>query len=315
MQFKKPIFWDINKTNLISDILLPFTIPLKINNYFLSKKINKKNNKIKTICVGNIYLGGTGKTPTTISLYSLLKKLNKSISTAKKFYSIQKDEHNLLKKTNLILGKTREEIVNKAVNLKKKILIFDDGLQDKYVDYDLKFVCFDTNKWIGNGRLIPSGPLREKLDSLKKYDGVFLKGEEKKSRQLFRLIKKINPKIEIFISHYEVLNLNKFNKKNNFLIFSGIGNANDFKNTLIKNKFKIIKEIIYPDHYQYKNSDIKEIEYLAKKMNAKIITSEKDYVKVKLFNKKNIKFLKINLKIKNKNKLLNFIKSKLYETN
>jgi tetraacyldisaccharide 4'-kinase len=77
----------------------------------------------------------------------------------------------------------------------------------------------------------------------------------------------------------------------------------------------VIKEIIYPDHYQYRYKDIKEIKDLAKKMNAKIITSEKDYVKVKKFDKKNIKFLKVNLKIKNKNKLFNFIKSKFYESN
>jgi len=98
MQFKKPLFWDYNKPNFISNIFLPLTIPIKISNFLLDKKINKKNSKIKTVCVGNIYLGGTGKTPTTISLYGILKKLNKNISTAKKFYKIQKDEHNLLKK-------------------------------------------------------------------------------------------------------------------------------------------------------------------------------------------------------------------------
>ena len=315
MQFKKPLFWDYNKPNFISNIFLPLTIPIKISNFLLDKKINKKNSKIKTVCVGNIYLGGTGKTPTTISLYGILKKLNKNISTAKKFYKIQKDEHNLLKKTDLILGKTRQKIIDKAINLKRKILIFDDGLQDKNIDYDLKFVCFDSNKWIGNGRLIPSGPLREKLESLKKYDGVFLKGKEKESHHLIKLIKKNNPKIEIFVTNYEVLNSKIFNKKDKFLVFSGIGNADDFKKTLIENKFKVVKEIIYPEHYQYKKKDIEKIKGLAKKMNAKIITSEKDYVKVKMFDNKNIKFLKINLKIKNKDKLFNFIKSKFYETN
>ena len=315
MQFKKPLFWDYKKPNLISNILLPLTIPIEINNFLLNKKINKRSDKVKTLCIGNIYLGGTGKTPTTISLYNILKKLNKNISTAKKFYKKQKDEHNLLKKTNLILGKTREEIINKAINLKKKILIFDDGLQDKHVDYDLKFVCFDSSKWIGNGRLIPSGPLREKLKSLKKYDGVFLKGKEKKSKQLIKLIKKTNPKIEIFKTKFEVVNSKKFDKKDNFLVFSGIGSADGFKKILIENRFKIIKEIIYPDHYQYKNKDIEKIKNLAKKMDAKILTSEKDYVKISKFNNNNIKFLKINLKFENKNKLLNFIKSKFYETN
>ena len=315
MQFKKPLFWDYKKPNLISNILLPLTIPIKINNFLINQRIKKKNSKIKTVCIGNIYLGGTGKTPTTISLYSILKKLNNNISTGKKYYSKQKDEHNLLKKTNLILGKTRKEIINKAINLKKKILIFDDGLQDKSIDYDLKFVCFDSVKWIGNGRLIPSGPLREKLNSLKKYDGVFLKGEEKESNQLIKLIKKNNSNIEIFTTKYEVLTSKILSKKDKFLVFSGIGNADDFKKILIENKFKIIKEIIFPDHYQYKKKDIEKIKDLAKKMNAKIITSEKDYVKIKVFDNKNIKFLKVDLKIKNKNKLFNFIKSKLYEAN
>ena len=315
MQFKKPLFWDYKKPNFISDILLLLTIPLKFNNFLLTKKIHKKNIKIKTICVGNIYVGGTGKTPTTISLYKILKKLNRNISTGKKFYSMQKDEHILLKNTSLILGRTRKEIINKAVNLKKKILIFDDGLQDRNVDYDIKFVCFDTDKWIGNGRLIPSGPLREKLDSLKRYDGVFLKGGEKKNKPLINLIKKNNPKIKIFITKYEVINSKQFNKKNKFLIFSGLGNSDDFKKTLIENKFNVIKEIVYPDHHQYKFKDIKEIKDLAKRINAKIITSEKDYVKIKKFDNKYIKYLKINLKIKNKNKVYNFIKSKFYESN
>ena len=156
--------------------------------------------------------------------------------------------------------------------------------------------------------------MREKLKSLKKYDGVFLKGEDKKSKSLIKLIKKTNPKIKVFISKYEVLNSKKFNKNNNYLIFSGIGNPDDFKKTLIRSKFNVIKEIIYPDHYQYKYKDIKEIKDLAKKMNAKIITSEKDYIKVKKFDNRNIKFLKINLKIQNKNELYNFIKSKFHET-
>ena len=315
MQFKKPLFWDYKKPNLLSHILLPLTIPVEINNFLLNKKIKVKKNKIKTLCVGNIYLGGTGKTPTTISLYSMLKKMNKNISIGKKFYSIQNDEHDLLKKNNLILGRTRNEIINKAINLKKKILIFDDGLQDKYINYDLKFVCFDSIKWIGNGRLIPSGPLREKLESLRKYDGIFLKGKEKESVHIVKLIKKINPEIEIFNTKYEVLNSNKFDKNKNYLVFSGIGNSNDFRRILIANKFKIIKEIVYPDHYKYTNKDINNINDVAKKMNAKIITTEKDFVKVKMIDNKNINFLKINLKIKNENKLYKFIKLKFNETN
>ena len=103
MIFKKPLFWDYKKPNFLSNILLPLTIPVIINNILRKNKIKMKNNKIKTICVGNIYLGGTGKTPTTITINNILKKISKNISTAKKFYSEQKDEQIILQKKKQIL--------------------------------------------------------------------------------------------------------------------------------------------------------------------------------------------------------------------
>ena len=69
----------------------------------------------------------------------------------------------------------RKKIIRSAVEKNYKFLIFDDGLQDKNVYYDIELVCFDADSWIGNGNLLPSGPLREKISSLKKYDAVFLK--------------------------------------------------------------------------------------------------------------------------------------------
>ena len=85
MKFKKPKFWDLKKPNLISLFLLPLTLPIIINNYFLNFKSKTKNKSIKTICVGNIYLGGTGKTPTTIKLYNILNDLKLNVITGKKF--------------------------------------------------------------------------------------------------------------------------------------------------------------------------------------------------------------------------------------
>ena len=69
--------------------------------------------------------------------------------TAKKFYPSHTDETILLKKkTNFLSGKNRLEIINNAIKKKNKIIIFDDGLQDNYIDYDLKFVCFNTKNFI-----------------------------------------------------------------------------------------------------------------------------------------------------------------------
>lgn len=314
MKFKKPIFWDLKKPNVLSNILNPLTFLIKINNFILSLKKKKFSQKLKTICIGNIYLGGTGKTPTTIKLYNYFKKLNIKVSTAKKFYSTQNDELKILEeKTNLISGKNREEIINIANQKNRELLIFDDGLQDKYVTYNLEFVCFDTNNWIGNGRLIPAGPLREDLKSLKKYDGVFLKDENENINSIMSLIKSYNPNIKIFKTNYKIINLDQFNLSDNFLIFSGIGNPESFKRILEKKNFRIIEEIIFPDHYQYTEKDIKEIKFLADKMNAKIITTEKDFVKIKNFENKDIKFLEIELEIFDEKELLEFIKTNLYE--
>lgn len=314
MKFKKPNFWDLKKPSLISNILLPFTIIFKLNNFLLNLKSKKKPQKIKTICIGNIYIGGTGKTPTTIKLFQILKKLTDNLSTAKKFYKSQNDEQIILKrKTNLITGSNRNEIISKAVKAKKELLIFDDGLQDKNINYDLQFVCFDSNKWIGNGRLIPAGPLREKLSSLKKYDGVFLKNIDDKSSYIINSIEAINSKIKIFITNYKINNLSQFDKNDNFLIFSGIGNPENFKELLTNNNFNVIKEIIFPDHFQYKKQDIENILKIADNLKAKIITTEKDYVKIKDFNYSDIKFLELDLKIENEENLLNFIKKKIYE--
>ena len=92
---KKPKFWDFKKPNFWAYLFLPLTILIEINNILLKLKSKKKFKEIKTICLGNIYIGGTGKTPTTIKLYQLFKdKFN--TTTAKKSYSRQLDEQIIL---------------------------------------------------------------------------------------------------------------------------------------------------------------------------------------------------------------------------
>ena len=314
MQFIKPKFWDLKKPNLLSYLLLPFTIPVRINNIFLDLKSKKKDQRIKTICVGNIYVGGTGKTPTTIKLYQLLNQQGYEAVTANKNYKKHLDEKIILeKKTETISSRDRQEIIDKAISMKKKILIFDDGLQDKKISYDIEFVCFDQKNWLGNGLLLPSGPLREKIKSLKKYSCVFLKKNGEDISNKIQLIKNINPNIKIFYTHFEPLNIDQFDKSEKYLIFSGIGNPNDFKSLLIKNKLNIIDEIIYPDHYMYNESDIIRIKKHANNLGAKIITTEKDYVKISHLDKEDINLLEVDLIIENEKELTDFIKEKFHE--
>ena len=318
MKLKKPKFWDLKKPNFFAYLLFPFTLLIQLNNQLLKIAYKKKFKEIKTICIGNIYLGGTGKTPTVLKLYELLKNSNLKIVTAKKFYINQKDEQLILEKqTEFISLKTRQEIIERAIEQKFDLIIFDDGLQEKTVNYDLKFVCFDIQNWIGNGCLIPSGPLREKVESLKKYDGVFLKSINKdpKSNKISSILKQINPNIKIFNSIVYIKNFEKFDISKKYLIFSGLGNLNSFKDILIENNFNIIEEINFPDHHNYKTNDIQKILDKAKKIDANIITTEKDFVKIPDQLKSEINCIEIDLNILEADELIKFIKSKIYETN
>ncbi len=312
MKFIKPKFWDLKKPNFISKLLLIFTVPIIINNFLINFKTKKRNNKIKTICIGNIYLGGTGKTPTTIKLYDIFKKRGFKVAVGKKFYKSQLDEISILKnKTSLITDISRAKIIDKTLIEEKNLLIFDDGLQDKDISYDVKLVCFDTDLFIGNGQLIPAGPLREKLDSLKKYDAVLLKGNSNNFENNHQFLKNYSQDIKIFNTFYKPVNLESFSKKKDYLLFSGIGNPNDFKKILLENNFNVVDEIIFPDHFKYKKNDLQKIKIAADKLKAEIITTEKDFIKISEYDRKNINFLKIDLEISNEENLINFIKSKI----
>ena len=318
MKFKKPYFWDYKKPNLIAYLLTPLNFIFKINNIILNVIPKKKYQNIKTICVGNIYIGGTGKTPTVIKLYEIFKNNKLKVSTAKKYYLDQEDENTILKnRSEFITLNNRQKIVKKAIKENYELLIFDDGLQDRQIDYDFKLVCFDSKNWIGNGFLIPSGPMRETIYSLKKYDAVILKNIYKKSNQneIYESIKKINPKIKIFNSYLKIKDKNEFDLNDKFLIFSGIGNNNSFKDLLIENRFNVIEEIVFPDHFNYKTHDISNLLKIAKNKNLKILTTEKDYVKIPKNLRENINFIKIDLEILEQKQLTELIKTKINEIN
>ena len=308
MKLKKPSFWDLTKPNFLSYLLIPFSLPIILRNflfYFLKKK---KISKIKTICVGNIYLGGTGKTPLTIKISQILKREGIKVATIKKNYLNQKDEQLLLKqKTSLIIADSRKDAINQGINEKYDILVFDDGLQETKIDFDIKLVCFKSKIWIGNGQLIPAGPMREKISSLKRFDAIFLNGKLDNFDKIEKQIKKINLDIKIFKTFYKILNIEIYNLESKYLIFSGIGDPFSFKDILVENKFNVVREMIFPDHYNYNHDDLEKIQNIAKNENLKIITTEKDFMKIPEEFKKEINFLTIDLVIQDEKKLIDLL--------
>ena len=307
MNLKKPKFWDKQEPNFFSYILIPITIFFKII-VSLKPKSKIKIKDIKTICVGNIYLGGTGKTSLAIKIKEILTKKNIKTCFVKKFYTNQFDEQNLLESYGkLFVANKRIDALNQAVKENYAVAILDDGLQDYSINYDISLVCFNTINWIGNGMTIPSGPLRESLNVLKNYNNIFLNGVNEDTIEIEKKALKINPNINIHKSKYIPKNLNEFNINNNYLVFSGIGNHKTFISMLKEHRFKIIKDLEFSDHYNFTDRDLGKIINLAETLNCKVVTTEKDYYRLDERYHESIKFIKAELKLDDEEKLVKIL--------
>ncbi len=310
MNLKKPKFWDYKEPNIYAYLLLPLTYLVKILNY-LNYKFIKRNSKrtgIKTICIGNIYVGGTGKTSLSIKINEILNKQEIKSCFIKKFYKTQLDEQKLLNsRGKLFLSAERRDAIYEAEKQNYKVAICDDGLQDRSINYDLKFVCFNSINWIGNGMTLPSGPLRENINNLKNYEHVFINGNLENLEEIKKQIFKINPQINIYFGIYEPINITEFKKDDKYIVFSGIGNHKTFVSMIQNYKLTILKDIEFPDHYKYNKKDINKILDYANQLNCKIITTEKDFLRLENVENEKIKYLKSELKILNEEKLLSLL--------
>ncbi len=305
MKMLKPDFWD-KKNNLISLLLLPisFFIQLLI---IIKKKLTLEHSfKIPIICIGNIYLGGTGKTPLSILIAKELKKHNKKPVIIKKYYSEHADEHNLINNSLdcLLLDKQRSKAIIGAEKKQYNIAILDDGFQDYSIKKNVNILCFNSNQFIGNGMTLPSGPLRENLSAFKRTQVVLINGDKDVSFE--DKILSISNKIKIFYSKYLPENIEEFKKKNLFA-FAGIGNPSNFFKLLSDNNLNVHTKLSFPDHYKFSKPEIQKMIDEALKNNLEIITTEKDYFRIKHYGFKHIKFLKIKLDILEKDKFINQI--------
>ena len=307
MNLIQPNFWD-KKNSILSLILFPLSIFVIIFIYFKKKLTKVVNYKIPVICVGNLYLGGTGKTPLTISIGSELLKKGKKPVIIRKFYKNHDDEHQILKKyfQNNILIKSRNDGITEAIKKGFDTVILDDGLQDYKINKNLSIICFNHIQLIGNGRVIPAGPLRENFSAVKDADMILING--KKNDSFEKKIFAYNKEINIFYSKYNFINFQDFKNKKLFA-FAGIGNPQSFFELISKNGLNLEKKQIFPDHYRFQQSEIDKIINEAKNKDYTIITTEKDYYRLSNDNKKNIEYAKIELEIENKEKFINKILS------
>jgi len=306
MNFFKPRFWDKKQISVYSIFLLPISLLIQFFVKIKSLSTNGKKFSIPVICVGNIYLGGTGKTPICIALNSILKNLNKKTVYIRKKHTAYEDEKKLLEQSGPVYERNkRAEALNDALEKKFEVAVLDDGFQDFSIKKSFSIICFNEKQWIGNGFTIPSGPLREKISSLKRADCVLINGQH--NRDIEKKILKNNNSIKIFYFNYQSTNIENF-KNRKVICFSGIGNPKNFFSLLKENKINILEEISFPDHYNYSRTDLDNLIKKTKQRDCILLTTEKDYFRIDKDYRASIDCLKIKVKIEKENEFIEEIK-------
>jgi tetraacyldisaccharide 4'-kinase len=301
MKILKPKFWT-KKNSLIGFFLIPFSFFFQILIHFRNITVKRKKVSIPVICVGNIYVGGTGKTPLSIEIVKTLERLNKKTALIKKSYKEHLDEFKLVESKGVTLFKdsTRYNAIVSAIKNGFECVVLDDGYQDLSINKNLNIVCFSERQLVGNGMTLPSGPLREPISSLKRCQIVVINGG--KNFEFEKTIKNISNNISIYYSRYIPINIEKFKNKN-LLAFAGIGNPDNFFNLLKKNNINLIKKISFPDHHKYSLKELNNLINFSLQNGLELVTTEKDLFRIKHFQLSQIKSLNVKLEISNKEAL------------
>ncbi|MDC0475679.1 tetraacyldisaccharide 4'-kinase [Methylophilaceae bacterium] len=291
-------------------------IPISIFFYFSSilKKYLYKSGFLKKIkirvpvlIIGNITLGGTGKTPLALDLIAnFLKEGFKpalisrgyggsanSVREVFEFSNVRAvgDEALLIKaksKIPVFIGKDRVDVAK--ILLKKypetSIIISDDGLQHHRLARDYEIIVVDSQRQFGNGLIFPAGPLREGISTLKQVDAVVYKGVSNNSN--FYQMKYITKHFKNLLTNKKAIFKDIKDKK--IVAITAIGNPESFFSTLEDYDLKF-KKVIFNDHYLFnKNDFIKYADY-------NIVMTEKDAIKCKKFATKNFWVLPLETKV------------------
>jgi len=168
-------------------------------------------------------------------------------------------------------------------------IVMDDGFQNPTIKKDISVLVFNEAIGFGNGFLLPSGPLREPKSHVKNADAILvIKNEQKQKKMVFP------ENIPVFYA--ESKDVPPYPKGTKIVAFAGIGYPKKFFASLTD----VVAHRSFPDHYQYTEKDIEQLFDLAKKKNAKLVTTEKDWMRLSPDVRKKIKFSKLNLNIDKK---------------
>ena len=314
-----PKFWQ-NK-NLIAYLLLPCSWLYLFAGYIRKIIARPIIFPSKVVCVGNITIGGTGKTQIVIFLAKLLQAINVKFVIITKGYgsniqqALMVEEHHtaldvgdesllLAKYGTVIATKNIKHILPLIERIKPQVIIVDDFLQNPNFYKDCTILTVDANRLFGNEFLIPAGPLRQyPKQAVKDADIVISVGYDFAVSNQSSLVggkffdAQILPSIEI-------------DKSKKYFAFCGIGNPERFFATLKNYGLHLSSYKIFPDHHQYCKEDLEFLKKQSEKYHSCLITTRKDYVKIS-DNNLQIICCDVHLSINNQNLLTDLIYEKI----
>lgn len=275
-----------------------YGIAIMIRRLLYSLKVFRSEKApVKVVSVGNITLGGTGKTPFTIMLSKLVREeLNRDPAVLIRGYGW--DEQAMLKKnlpdTPILVGEDRLKSADRAMKLYgTSIAILDDGFQHWELQRDLDIVLIDSTNPFGNGQLFPRGILREPKSALRRADMVVFTKADKGAKSIDGLRREIASikKGVIFLeavhkpTHFYEARARKdiglaCVRGKKVLLVSSIADPDNFKETVRSLGAEVAGHIIFPDHHNYREKDRNRIVTSAGELKADlIVTTDKDAVK------------------------------------
>jgi tetraacyldisaccharide 4'-kinase len=326
MHFKTPSFW-YKENHLLSIILLPLAGLYKaiaaINAACQKKRAYKP--QIPTICLGNIIAGGSGKTPAAIAIHKLVKaqwphlspvfltrgyggteKNAVIVSSEKHSAAMVGDEALLLAKHGAVV-KSADRIAGTqmAQDHKADLIIMDDGLQNHTLSGTIKIMIIQGTKGFGNGRLIPAGPLRENITTAtERMDAFILVGQDKND-----IVKTLPQNKPVFYADVITAPQWPANANTRYIGFCGLAHPDLFKKTIEDAGLTLKDFVSFADHHSYTKSNLDTLAQTAQAQNARLITTEKDAVKLpqSFIEAHKVEIVPIEMDFKDPQKLIDFI--------
>jgi len=297
---KTPQFWQYHSWQAI--LLTPLSwIYGAITQWRLRSHVPYRS-KAKVICIGNITAGGVGKTPVAMAMAEKYVQAGKKVFFVTRGYKgklknivvdLEKhtaeetgDEARLLATVApVIIAPQRDIGAKMAEKLGAEIIIMDDGFQNPNLYKDESWLVFDGTIGIGNGKIIPAGPLRETLaNGQKRAQCILIMGEDKTG-----LAKQCRLPVYSGRLVAEPFDL----KSKRVLAFAGIGHPDKFYQTLCDLGYEVVESHDFADHYAYTATDIDMLWQKAQTKGLALVTTEKDFVKLSTEDQKRVSVLKV----------------------